>query len=263
MPFSPVAPGDELGIGIFIFCSEEPWGLGEADGICMPGIFICVCGDVDGEGFGICMPGIFICVCGDGDGEAFGICIPGMFISIFWGEPCGAAGCFGDEALAGKFIPGMLRISVFFPALSCAGAFLIPEVALPRCIPRIFIPGMFIPCMLLMSCFFAVCFLGVGFLFFRVVAFDLDFDLGLLIPDMLDMSCCARTGKLATNRKVTKTTAQTLRLKRKSIALTFFIISPRKTFPRQRSLLTDRQLQQEQKDLSFSENERTRSSLRI
>src|SRR5205814_7830694 len=64
MPFiPPIAPGEGLamGIGIFIFCSGEACGFGEATGICMPGIFICVCGDAEGEAAGICIPGIFIC----------------------------------------------------------------------------------------------------------------------------------------------------------------------------------------------------------
>src|SRR6266705_4153051 len=81
MPFiPPIWPGEGLaaGIGMFIFCS------GEAAGICMPGMFIWVCGDAEGEvdGICICMPGMFICVCGDAEGEADGICIPGMFICI-------------------------------------------------------------------------------------------------------------------------------------------------------------------------------------
>ncbi len=52
MPFIPlISPGEGLaiGIGMFIFCSGEACGFGEADGICMPGIFIWVCGEADGE----------------------------------------------------------------------------------------------------------------------------------------------------------------------------------------------------------------------
>src|SRR5713101_8136899 len=73
MPFIPlIAPGDGLaaGIGMFIFCSGEACGFGEAAGICMPGMFICVCGDAEGDACGICIPGIFICVCGDAEGDA-------------------------------------------------------------------------------------------------------------------------------------------------------------------------------------------------
>jgi hypothetical protein len=80
----PISTGEGLamGIGMFIFCSGEACGFGEAVGICIPGIFICVCGDAEGDACGICIPGILICVCGDGEGDACGICIPGMFIGI-------------------------------------------------------------------------------------------------------------------------------------------------------------------------------------
>ena len=71
-----------MGLGIFIFCSEEVGWFWEGVGICMPGIFICVCGDAEGDACGICMPGIFICVCGDDEGEVCGICLPGKFICI-------------------------------------------------------------------------------------------------------------------------------------------------------------------------------------
>ena len=83
---------------------------------------------------------------------------------------------------------------------------------------------MFIPGILLMSCFLAVCFLRVAFLFFRVVAFDLDFGFALLIPGMLDMSCWARTGKLATNRKAANKSPHTLTLKVKLNALMLLMI---------------------------------------
>ena len=81
MPFIPsisLGEGLAIGIGIFIFCSGEACGFGEAVGICIPGIFICVCGD-EGDA---CIPGMFICVCGDAEGDACGICIPGIFIGI-------------------------------------------------------------------------------------------------------------------------------------------------------------------------------------
>jgi hypothetical protein len=57
----PIGLADGLaeGIGIFIFISGEADGPGEA-GICIPGIFICACGDDDGDACGSCMPGIFI-----------------------------------------------------------------------------------------------------------------------------------------------------------------------------------------------------------
>jgi hypothetical protein len=53
MPSIPFAPGDGLaaGMGMFIFC-----GVGEAEGVSMPGIFIC--GDGDGDVFGIFMTGM-------------------------------------------------------------------------------------------------------------------------------------------------------------------------------------------------------------
>ena len=60
------APGDGDGIGMFIsiFCCGEACGLGDAVGICIPGMFICICGEACGLGdavfCGIFMPGIFI-----------------------------------------------------------------------------------------------------------------------------------------------------------------------------------------------------------
>src|SRR5439155_26918427 len=121
----------------------------------------------------------------------------------------------------GSFIPGMLPISVFFPGFFFAAAFLLPDAALRRRIAAIFIPGMFIPGILLMSCFFAVCFFSAVFLFLGDVAFGLDFAFGLLIPGMLDISCCASTGRLATSRTAAKTNAPTLICKLKLIVLTF------------------------------------------
>src|ERR1700704_4332398 len=68
IPSIPFAAGDGLaaGMGMVIFGSGEGFGLGEAIGICMPGMFICVCGEGEGKGDG------------DGDGDAFGIFMPGM-----------------------------------------------------------------------------------------------------------------------------------------------------------------------------------------
>ena len=66
------APGDGEGIGMFIsiFCCGEALGFGEAVGICMPGIFICICGDG-------CAVGV---VFDEGAFCLFGILIPGMVI---------------------------------------------------------------------------------------------------------------------------------------------------------------------------------------
>src|SRR5712692_6974972 len=158
MPFiPPIAPGDGLapGIGMLIFCSGEPCGFGEADGICMPGIFICICGGEEG--------GVADCF-GDDKGLA-GIFIPGMFIWI-WGDAEGE---------------GIL--SIFG-----GSAFLRRGRTLRRCIPGIAIPGMFMPGMLPMSCFFAVCFFFPAFLFFLGVAFVLGLGFALLIPGIFDMS---------------------------------------------------------------------------
>jgi len=80
--------------------------------------------------------------------------------------------------------------------------------------------GIFIPGLLPVPCFFRV-----AFRFFRVVAFDLGFGFDLLIPGMLDISCCARTGNSATNKKLAKTSDHTLMLKRSLVAFTFFIIA--------------------------------------
>ena len=128
--------------------------------------------------------------------------MPGMFIGICPGEGWGAGDCAGDDGgLAGIFIPGMLPISSLF-----AGGFF-----------------------------------RVTFFFLRVVAFDFGFGFGLLIPGMLWPSCCARTGRFATNRKAARTSNQTLILKRKLIASMFFIIplensyAPKKSFDKKTS----------------------------
>src|SRR5882672_5333443 len=66
MPFiPPFSPGEGLaiGIGMFIFSPGEACGFGEVVGICMPGMFICVCGDAEGDACGICIPGMFIGIC--------------------------------------------------------------------------------------------------------------------------------------------------------------------------------------------------------
>jgi hypothetical protein len=99
-------------------------------------------------------------------------------------EACGAADCLGDDGCAGMFIPGMLSI----------------------------------------SCFFAVCFFRAVFLFFRVIAFDFDFAFDLLIPGMLDISCCARTGMLAISTTViTKKSANLMRVLQLNISIPFII----------------------------------------
>jgi hypothetical protein len=92
MPFVPAGDGLAAGIGIFIFCSGEDCGFGEAEGVCMPGMFICGCGDDEGEGCGVCTPGMFICGCGDDEGEGCGVCTPGMFICF-----CGVVDFLGGE----------------------------------------------------------------------------------------------------------------------------------------------------------------------
>ncbi|MGH9966794.1 MAG: hypothetical protein ACREBG_03020 [Pyrinomonadaceae bacterium] len=51
-------------------------GVGEAIGICMPGVITCP-GPGDGDAVGICMPGVITCP-GLGDGDAVGICISGV-----------------------------------------------------------------------------------------------------------------------------------------------------------------------------------------
>ena len=68
MPVIPlVEPGDGLaaGIGIVvsIFWRGEACGFGEAVGICMPGIFVFICGEGEGNACGICIPGMFVCIC--------------------------------------------------------------------------------------------------------------------------------------------------------------------------------------------------------
>jgi len=213
MPFIPlISPGEgvAVGMGMFIFCSGGPCGFREAVGMGMPGMFM-VCGEAEGDAVGICMPGIFIWGCGEAEGDAVGTCMPGMFIGICPGEGWGAGDCAGDdEGLAGIFIPSILLMSVLFAGFFFVGAFLLRPPGLRRGVPGIFIPGM-----LLMSCFFRATF------FF---ALDLGFGFDLLIPGIFDISCCARTGNSATNKKHAKTSDHTFMLKRKLIAFTFFII---------------------------------------
>jgi hypothetical protein len=48
--------------------------LGDAEGICMPGVI--TCGVAEGDADGICMPGVI--TCGLADGDAVGICMPGV-----------------------------------------------------------------------------------------------------------------------------------------------------------------------------------------
>jgi len=75
-------------------------GLAEglAEGI---GMFICVCGEARGvgEADGLCIPGMSIFISGVGDaggvGEAVGICKPGMSF-IFFGEAAGEGVGDGD-----------------------------------------------------------------------------------------------------------------------------------------------------------------------
>src|SRR2546430_13466943 len=84
MPFiPPISPGEGLaiGIGMFIWCSGAACGFGEAAGIFIPRVILCD-GPGEGDAVGICMRGIFICVCGDAEGDACGFCMPGMFICI-------------------------------------------------------------------------------------------------------------------------------------------------------------------------------------
>ncbi|HAF14133.1 MAG TPA: hypothetical protein DCK99_10645 [Blastocatellia bacterium] len=99
-----------------------------------------------------------------------------------------------------------------------------------------------------MSCLFAVCFFRVAFLFFRVVAFDLDFAFGLLIPGMLDISCCARTGRLATHRKTANRSARTLTRNVKLNVVTLFMVTPRKEFQTKEDSQGKASLQPEAKD---------------
>src|SRR2546425_11275650 len=150
--------------------------------------------------------------------------MPGIFICIWCGEGCGVADRLGDDGCAAMFMPGILPICFWF-AEFFAGTFFFLDAPFRRCIPDIFIPGMFIPGILLISCFLAVCFLPVGFLFFRDVAWDLDLAFGLLIPGILDISCCARTGMLATSSTAMNKNAITRELNLNTSVP--FIIPPR------------------------------------
>jgi hypothetical protein len=144
-----VGEGLAVGIGIFVLCSGEACGFGEAVGICMPGMFVCIGGD------------------GEGDADCVG----------------------DDEGLAVIFISGMLPIWFLFAEFFCAGVFFLLDAALRRCIPDIFVPGLLIPGILPIRCFLAsrlfratLLFLGAAFR----LAFDLDF--GIFVPGWFCMS---------------------------------------------------------------------------
>lgn len=133
------------------------------------------------------MPGMFICI-GCGEGCAVGVPV---------GFGAGELWVFGIF-MPGMFIPGKSPIGFLFAGLFCAGVPFLLDGAFRRRMPGIFIPGMVIPGILPMSCFLTVCFLRFAVFFFRDVAFALGF--ALLIPGILDISCCANTGTLATIR---------------------------------------------------------------
>ncbi len=145
----------------------------------------------------------------------------------------------------------MLPIWFLFKGLVFVAVFLLPGAAFRRCMPDIFIPGMLIPCMLLISCFFAVCFFRVVFLFFRVVGFDLDFDFGLLMPGILDISCWAKTGTLAKSRKAANKNAHTLTHNLKLNGIVLFIIPLLKNLPRKDVFRRKDAFSRKQTDLGF------------
>jgi hypothetical protein len=143
---------------ISILCGGAVCGLGEADGVCIPGMFRCsgagpTAGDgaEDAGGVGIC-----ISMCDEGEavgaGDAPGICMPGMSIGIgcgvgvFTGEVDGfAAGV--ALFVAGTFMPGMLVIEFFLTGRRFRAVLLVVLGVVFRlafglaC--GIFIPGMF------------------------------------------------------------------------------------------------------------------------
>ena len=99
MPFiPPVSPGEGLaiGIGIFIWCSGEACGFGEAAGICIPGVISCD-GLAEGDDVGILIPGVISCE-GLAEGNDVGIFIPGVISCEGLAE--------GDDV--GIFIPGVI-----------------------------------------------------------------------------------------------------------------------------------------------------------
>lgn len=62
-------------------------GVGEAIGICMPGVITCP-GLGEGDAVGICIPGVITCP-GLGEGDAVGICMPGVITCGGEGEGFG------------------------------------------------------------------------------------------------------------------------------------------------------------------------------
>jgi len=133
------------------------------------------------------------------------------------------------------FIPGMLPIWFLFAGLFFVAVFLLLGGTFLRCIPDMFIPGMLIPGMLLMSCFFPVCLFRAVFFFFLAGGFDLDFDFGLLMPGMLDISFWAMTGMPPKIRKAANKNAHTLTRNLKLNGLMLSIIPPRKVFRAEKS----------------------------
>jgi hypothetical protein len=113
----PVSPGEGLaiGIGIFIWCSGEACGFGEAAGICIPGVISCD-GLAGGDDVGICIPGVISCD-GLAEGDDVGICIPGVIScdGLAEGDDVGICipGVISCDGLAegddvGIFIPGII-----------------------------------------------------------------------------------------------------------------------------------------------------------
>src|SRR6266566_192532 len=128
-------------------------------------------------------------------------------------------------------MPGILRIRALFEEFFCICVRFRPDTSLRRCIPDIFIPGMFIPAILLRSCFLPLWFLRVAFLGFRDVAFDLGLGFDLLIPGMLVISCCARTGTLAT--RTARTNKNPNRTRGIKLSTSPLIISPQKVLTKE------------------------------
>ena|ERR1051325_5336659 len=83
------------GIGLVALAAE---GLAAGPGICIPGMFTGVCGEMDGVGEA---GGIFIFI-GAGEGDACGICMPGIPFSIA-GE-AGVGDAFGEAEGVGERI---------------------------------------------------------------------------------------------------------------------------------------------------------------
>ena len=97
-------------------------GVGDAIGICMPGVITCP-GLADGDAVGICMPGV-ITWPGLGEGDAVGICMPGVITCAGEGDGFGFVALLAGGRLARGaalfFLGALLGFGFIFDMSCCS-----------------------------------------------------------------------------------------------------------------------------------------------